>query len=177
MLRKATSLLVPICYYSVSRNEQRSCFPQESERSELNYFIHLILSYTDPLALLQISNCNKRFGQISKNEKYYDYVVCDDCRLDEALDKGHLGCLNKLDKDLEENYLIALEKGHLHVFKWLIEKNYKFKNIVINVFAKNGNLECLKYAHENGCEWDKEKCCDAVRNRHLECLKYIQENE
>ena len=53
-----------------------------------NYFIHLILSYTHPFALLQISICDKRFQQISKNEKYYDYVICEDCTFKEALNKG-----------------------------------------------------------------------------------------
>jgi hypothetical protein len=35
-----------------------------------------------------------------------------------------------------------------------------------------GHLECLKYAHENGCEWDRYTCSNAAFNGHLECLKY-----
>ena len=35
-----------------------------------------------------------------------------------------------------------------------------------------GQLECLKYAHENGCEWRLETCFNAVMNGHFECLKY-----
>ena len=42
--------------------------------------------------------------------------------------------------------------------------------------AKNGHLECLKYAHENGCPWDGETCYNAAQNGHLECLKYAHEN-
>ncbi len=42
--------------------------------------------------------------------------------------------------------------------------------------AKNGHLNCLKYAHENGCTWDKSTCNNATRNGHLECLKYTCEN-
>ena len=42
--------------------------------------------------------------------------------------------------------------------------------------AKNGHLECLKYAHENGCPWDGETCSNAAKNGHLECLKYAHEN-
>jgi hypothetical protein len=38
--------------------------------------------------------------------------------------------------------------------------------------ARKGHLECLEYAHENGCEWDEETCVFAALNRHLECLKY-----
>lgn len=24
--------------------------------------------------------------------------------------------------------------------------------------AQNGHLDCLTYAHENGCEWDEDTC-------------------
>jgi len=39
-----------------------------------------------------------------------------------------------------------------------------------------GNLNCLKYAHENGCPWNENTCCSAAENGHLECLKYAHEN-
>ena len=28
--------------------------------------------------------------------------------------------------------------------------------------AESGHLECLKYAHENGCPWDEETCSEAA---------------
>ena len=34
--------------------------------------------------------------------------------------------------------------------------------------AKNGNLECLKYAHENGCSLDEYTCAYAALNGQLE---------
>jgi len=36
-------------------------------------------------------------------------------------------------------------------------------------------LECLKYAHDNGCEWDIEVTECAALNGHLECLRYAHE--
>eukprot|EP01112_Ceratiomyxa_fruticulosa_P020712 TRINITY_DN7139_c0_g2_i2.p1 TRINITY_DN7139_c0_g2~~TRINITY_DN7139_c0_g2_i2.p1 ORF type:complete len:229 (+),score=43.94 TRINITY_DN7139_c0_g2_i2:249-935(+) len=39
-------------------------------------------------------------------------------------------------------------------------------------FAGNGHLSCLKYAHENGCDWDEATCSGAIRNGQKECLKY-----
>ena len=42
--------------------------------------------------------------------------------------------------------------------------------------AKNGNLECLKYSHENGCYWNKLTTYYAAKNGHLDCLKYAHEN-
>ena len=38
------------------------------------------------------------------------------------------------------------------------------------------DLECLKYARENGCDWNEETCDDAALNGHLECLKYAREH-
>ena len=43
-------------------------------------------------------------------------------------------------------------------------------------FAKNGYLNCIKYAHENGCPWDEDTCSYASENGHLECIKYAREN-
>ena len=42
--------------------------------------------------------------------------------------------------------------------------------------ALNGHLECLKYAHENDCSWDKWTCNNALFNNHLDCLRYAYEN-
>ena len=44
--------------------------------------------------------------------------------------------------------------------------------------AFNGHLECLKYAHENGCPWDKEDFVDLLPLMVIlfECLKYAHEN-
>ena len=41
---------------------------------------------------------------------------------------------------------------------------------------KYGHLECLQYAHENGCPWDEWTCSKAAENGHFECLKYAHEN-
>ena len=42
--------------------------------------------------------------------------------------------------------------------------------------AGGGHLECLRYAHENGCPWDVYTCRSAARGGHLECLRYAHEN-
>jgi hypothetical protein len=39
-----------------------------------------------------------------------------------------------------------------------------------------GQLECLIYAHENGCDWDSETCSNASMKGHLEILKYAHDN-
>jgi hypothetical protein len=35
--------------------------------------------------------------------------------------------------------------------------------------CENGHLNCLKYAHENGCTWNEYG--------HLDCFKYTHEND
>jgi hypothetical protein len=42
--------------------------------------------------------------------------------------------------------------------------------------ALNDHLDCLKYAHENGCAWNAETCSQAAGKGHLDCLKYAHEN-
>lgn len=45
------------------------------------------------------------------------------------------------------------------------------------VFASNGHLECLEFAHENGCPWNEYTCLfAAARKGNLECLKYAYQN-
>ncbi len=42
--------------------------------------------------------------------------------------------------------------------------------------AEKGHLDCLRYAHENGCPWDEYTCRGAVENGRLDCLHYAYEN-
>jgi hypothetical protein len=42
--------------------------------------------------------------------------------------------------------------------------------------AKNGHLDCLKFAHENGCPWSENTTSYAARGGQLNCLKYSHEN-
>jgi hypothetical protein len=42
--------------------------------------------------------------------------------------------------------------------------------------ANNRNLECLRYAHENGCPWNARTCTFAAISGNIDCLKYAHEN-
>lgn len=42
--------------------------------------------------------------------------------------------------------------------------------------VRQDKLECLKYLHENGCEWDWRTTAWAVWLFHPECLEYAREN-
>ena len=54
--------------------------------------------------------------------------------------------------------------------RWNID-TYSYEDACSNA-AKSGHLECLKYAHENGCPWDEDTCSEAT----FKCLKYAHEN-
>jgi hypothetical protein len=41
-----------------------------------------------------------------------------------------------------------------------------------SAFAENGKLDCLRYAHENGCLWDDRTTTAAAAHGYLECLRY-----
>jgi len=42
--------------------------------------------------------------------------------------------------------------------------------------AERGHLDCLKYAHENGCPWDLTCTKAAEKGGYDECLKYAHES-
>ena len=42
--------------------------------------------------------------------------------------------------------------------------------------AHNGHLDCLKYAYENGREWDLNTTYRAAQSGHLECLRYAHDS-
>jgi hypothetical protein len=55
----------------------------------------------------------------------------------------------------------AVEKSNLDNLKYLHKNGYKYVNIngyrwdksTCSIAAWNGDIKCLKYAHENGCPW------------------------
>ncbi|ATZ80081.1 ankyrin repeat domain-containing protein [Bodo saltans virus] len=70
----------------------------------------------------------------------------------------------------------AAFKGHLECLKYAHENGCSWDAFICAYAAYNGHLECLKYAHENGCSWDEKTCRYAAKNGHFECLKYAHEN-
>jgi len=71
----------------------------------------------------------------------------------------------------------AAENGHLECLKYLHENRCQWDERACTYAAANGHLECLKYLHENRCQWDERACTYAAENGHLDCLKYLHENE
>ena len=60
--------------------------------------------------------------------------------------------------------------------KYAHENGCPWNTSTCSFAANNGHLECLKYAHERGCPWDVWTCAHAASNGQLECLKYLHEH-
>ena len=64
----------------------------------------------------------------------------------------------------------------LELLKWIREeKKCKWDESTIGVAAKKGNLEMVKYCVANECPIDVWVCILAAQNGQLECLKYLHE--
>ena len=75
-----------------------------------------------------------------------------------------------------ESCAAAAGLGHLRRLKYAHENGCPWDKRACEAAAEGGHLECLKYLHENGCLWDKSACQAAAEGGHLESLKYLHEN-
>ena len=66
--------------------------------------------------------------------------------------------------------------GHLELLKWARENGCEWDAMTCASAAKSGNLDILKWARQNGCEWDQEVGDNAVLHGHLEILDWIGNN-
>ena len=78
------------------------------------------------------------------------------------LQDGENGILNLLsNKYYNKNFKLNINGFILNnkMKQWFC-KNFKFDISIVNCYlaAKNGYLNCLKYAHENGCTWSEYTC-------------------
>ena len=70
----------------------------------------------------------------------------------------------------------AAKNGHIECLKYAHENRCPWDEQTCWEAAESGSLECLKYSHENGCPWDEMTCSNAAKKGHVECLRYACEN-
>ena len=70
----------------------------------------------------------------------------------------------------------ATRNGHLNCLIYAHKNGCKWDKHICNVAARWSYLDCLRYAHENGCEMDWSKCMKAATEGQLQCLIYEHEN-
>lgn len=65
--------------------------------------------------------------------------------------------------------------GNLRLLKFMFPRQEN-TNKVCSTAARYGHLDCLMYAHSQGCEWNDSTCTWAAMYGHLDCLRYAHEN-
>ena len=70
----------------------------------------------------------------------------------------------------------SAERGHLECLRYAHEQGCRWDEWIAAYASGEGHLECLRYTHEQGCPWDEETCRWASMRGHLECLRYAHEH-
>ena len=70
----------------------------------------------------------------------------------------------------------AAQRGHLEMLKWMVENGYKFAVDAITAAAKEGQLECIVYLRERGCNITPTVSKVSVSRAHLHVLRWAIEN-
>ncbi len=81
----------------------------------------------------------------------------------------------------EVAYIIAAAKKcftylQLEILKWARENGCDWDTRTCCSAALNGHLEIIKWARENSCDWDSSTCICAANSRHIEIIKWAREN-
>ena len=85
---------------------------------------------------------------------------------------------HKLEEEMDEIIFCwkVAYTNKLELLKWIREeKKCEWDSGTINVAARQGNLEMVKYCVANECPIDEGACACAASQGHLECLKYLRE--
>jgi hypothetical protein len=62
------------------------------------------------------------------------------------------------------------------MLKWAIQQGCDWDNMIIIYAAQGGHLEIIKWAKEYGCSWTIQATKNAAAHGHLEVLKWLVEN-
>jgi hypothetical protein len=139
--------------------------------------------------LLGLLAGKKRLREALRESDYNSYQDL----LYTSINGGHLECLRALlDKGWEMcPYRVAVTAvtsgerasapGRIGILKWLIDSGHDISDYPLCLSAAyTGNLECLKFAHESGCDllpssMESAAFC-AAGGGHLDCLVYAHES-
>jgi hypothetical protein len=77
-------------------------------------------------------------------------------------------------RSIQAIHFEAALNGRLDVLKYWHESGFAFPQDLMK--GSYSSLECVKYLHEHGLEWNEECCANAATTGSLELLKYCHEN-
>lgn len=119
-------------------------------------FIHLLASIKDVEFLKK--TCEKFYEKKIKNKKLYE--MFDYGFFAKVVLHSNIDCLKYLHWELTRFNVDSVDK-----FGW--------NELVVNMAARCGKLQCLKYAIDNNCEYTVRTSECAAEFGRLECLKYL----
>jgi len=146
-----------------------------------------IFTHLNIIELVRINNAAKNFNignifepdiqqvvDIKYKTKKINFETIDEAANSDIVKK----LINLKEDDKTSTYICnnAVKGGHLDCLRYAHENGCPWDYNTCWRAAENGHLDCLKYARENGCPWDKRTCWFAAEYGHLECLKYAHEN-
>jgi len=70
----------------------------------------------------------------------------------------------------------AAEYGYFEMLKWMVENGFKFPGDAITAAAKAGQLECIVYLRERGCNITPTVSKVTVNRAHIHVLRWAIEN-
>lgn len=70
----------------------------------------------------------------------------------------------------------AAKQGKLEIVQWAVENGCPWTRWISASAASGGQLELIKWTRENGCPWDEETSAEAAGGGHLTLLKWLHEN-
>jgi hypothetical protein len=88
-------------------------------------------------------------------------------------------CWGEKDEDgtrvMDQACEVLAETNKLELLKWAREvKQCEWDEKTINMAAKQGNLEMLKYCFSHDCPCDEEEACEqAAIGGHLDCVRFL----
>ena len=88
--------------------------------------------------------------------------------------------LNKVKNGWNNIANYSAKRGYFLLLKYCFSKfdtqNDISRTQICRASAIGGQLKCLQYAHENGCNWNINTTLNASKYGHVNCLQYAHEN-
>lgn len=78
--------------------------------------------------------------------------------------------------DITQICLLSIEGGYMKCLKYARNNGANFDASHCALAAENGRLDILRYLRQNGCPWDKRTCERAASHGQLKCLKFAHES-
>jgi hypothetical protein len=76
----------------------------------------------------------------------------------------------------EKRCLSTFLSTHFEILKWAHNNGCDWDRYTCAFAAANGHLDIIKWVRKNGCEWDSKTCENAAINGHLRVLKWVHQH-